>query len=118
MGLNVSAVPPEAIILNKSLSAWEQYKPYIVAGVVFSALEALLIFFLPQSTREIEPRSRSEKRKVPEYFRRRGRIFDGPRATPAIRLARTLGHGSPMSSAIQVRRARIADPDKRANLWT
>ena len=45
-GLNESALPADAIILNKPVSAWEMYKLYIIGAVAFCVLETALIIFL------------------------------------------------------------------------
>jgi signal transduction histidine kinase len=45
-GLNESALPADAIILNKPVSAWERYKLYIIGAVAFCVLETALIIFL------------------------------------------------------------------------
>ena len=45
-GLNESALPADAIILNKPVSAWEMYKLYIIGVVAFCLLETALVIFL------------------------------------------------------------------------
>ena len=45
-GLDESALPVDAILLNKPFSAWESYKLYIIGAVAFCLLETALIFFL------------------------------------------------------------------------
>jgi PAS domain S-box-containing protein len=42
-GLNEKALPPGSIVLNRQLTVWESYKPYIIGGVVLILLETLLI---------------------------------------------------------------------------
>jgi signal transduction histidine kinase len=44
--LDESALPADAIILNKTISAWEMYKVYIFGAVAFCLLETALIIFL------------------------------------------------------------------------
>jgi C4-dicarboxylate-specific signal transduction histidine kinase len=52
-GLNESALPADAIILNKPVSAWEMYKLYIIGVVAFCLLEtALTIFLIVQRRRK------------------------------------------------------------------
>lgn len=69
-GLNESALPADAIILNKPVSAWEMYKLYIIGAVAFCVLEtALIIFLIVQRRRkkvaEVEvARARSELLRV------------------------------------------------------
>ena len=45
-GFSESALPGDAIILNKPVSPWERYKSYIIAAVAFCLLETALIIFL------------------------------------------------------------------------
>jgi signal transduction histidine kinase len=45
-GLNESALPADAKIVNKPFSAWERYRPYIIGAVAFILLETALIIFL------------------------------------------------------------------------
>lgn len=45
-GFRESALPADAIILNKPVTAWEMYKFYIIGAVAFILLEATLILFL------------------------------------------------------------------------
>jgi signal transduction histidine kinase len=45
-GLDESALPPDAIILNKPVSAWEMYKLYILGVAAFCLLETALVIFL------------------------------------------------------------------------
>ncbi|MGZ6220148.1 MAG: PAS domain S-box protein, partial [Syntrophales bacterium] len=52
-GLDESAVPADAIILNKPVSAWEMYKFYILGAVAFCLLEtALIILLIVQRSRK------------------------------------------------------------------
>jgi PAS domain S-box-containing protein len=45
-GFRESALPANAIILNKPISPWERYKGYIIATVAFFLAETVLIIFL------------------------------------------------------------------------
>ena len=45
-GMNEAVLPPEAIILNKPVSAWKRYRVYIMAATVLILAETALIVFL------------------------------------------------------------------------
>ena len=45
-GFNETALPADAIILNKPVSAWERYKLYILGAVAFCLAETTLVIFL------------------------------------------------------------------------
>ena len=72
-GLNESALPADAIILNKPVSAWERYKFYIIGTVAFCLAETVLIIFLIVQRR---------RKKMAEEFQRKAEdkyrnIFEG-----------------------------------------
>ncbi len=78
-GLDESALPADAIILNKPVSAWEAYKVYILGYVALCLLEAALIILLIVQRRrkkvaEAEAaRTRTELQHV-ERFSRMGEL--------------------------------------------
>ena len=70
-GLNESALPADAIILNKPVSAWERYKLYILGVVAFCLAEtALIIFLIVQRRRKkvAEEELRQKKEELDQFF--------------------------------------------------
>ena len=70
-GLNESALPADAIILNKPVSAWERYKLYILGAVAFCLAEtALIIFLVVQRRRKkvAEEDLRQKKEELDQFF--------------------------------------------------
>ena len=45
-GLEASALPPGSIVLNRAPTFWEQYKRYLVAGILLLTTQALIILGL------------------------------------------------------------------------
>ena len=70
-GLNESALPADAIILNKPLSPWERYKFYLIAALAFCLAEATLILFLIVQRRRkkvVEEDLRQKKEELDQFF--------------------------------------------------
>jgi PAS domain S-box-containing protein len=72
-GLEESALPADAIILNKPVSAWERYKLYIIGIMAFSLAETALIVFLIIQRRR-KKAAEEFRRKAEEKYRN---IFEG-----------------------------------------
>jgi len=74
-GFTKTALPANAIILNKPVSPWERYKYYIIGALIFCLAEtALIIFLIVQRGRrkvaEVEvARSRAELLRVERLLR-------------------------------------------------
>jgi len=45
-GLKESSLPPGSILLNRDLNFWEQYKRYVIAGILLLTAQVLIIFGL------------------------------------------------------------------------
>jgi PAS domain S-box-containing protein len=65
-GLKASALPPDAIILNKPVSFWEHYKLYIVVGLVFLLAQSFLIAGLLVQRRRKRTAEESLRQKTEE----------------------------------------------------
>ena len=123
--LRASALSADAIILNKPVSAWEQYKLYIIAGVVFCLMETLLIFFLLVQRRQ-RRRAQELLSKTEEKYRNifedavEGIFETSPQGQPLTAnpaLARILGYASPeefLSSVHETATQVWVNPNERA----
>jgi PAS domain S-box-containing protein len=124
-GMNASALPSDAIILNKPVTAWERYKVYIIATVFFCLAETALIIFLMVQRRRKKVAEESQRKTEKKYRN----IFEGAvegifettpegqslTANPA--LVKMLGYDSPdeFTSVIHDSAHQLfADSDKRA----
>jgi PAS domain S-box-containing protein len=70
-GFRESALPANAIILNKPVSPWERYKLYIIAAIVFFLFEtALIILLVIQRRRKIvaEESLRQKTEELDQFF--------------------------------------------------
>jgi PAS domain S-box-containing protein len=70
-GLNESALPADAMILNKPFSPWGMYKLYIIGAVAFCVLETVLIIFLIVQRRRkkmAEEELRQKKEELDQFF--------------------------------------------------
>jgi PAS domain S-box-containing protein len=124
-GLKASALPLDAIILNKPVSAWERYKIYILAMMAFCLAEtALIIFLIVQRRRQrvAEESLRKAEEKYRSIFEDAVEgIFEtslqGKPLTANPALARILGYSTPeefLSSVHETANQVWVNPNGRA----